>query len=716
MRIESHSRTTLLLLCILFTGSQTLNAKDTVIVLSAGMFNARQEIPLAELDGWVFRQGNDPSWARRDFNPDGWKRMRPVELSSSLQNDGGVVEGWFRTRIRIDSTLEGVPLGLSRKLWAATDVYVDGILTARFGSTNPLQAYNPVSKYPVPLKLWVGEEHLLAMHFVDREDFFTERHNRLKPENLAKLISVTGPDYDDYVRKDIQQVYIYNTLWISITGLLSLLFWLLVFLNRGQRVFLLVAILTSLVLFLTLVYNFGYYTELPYWAEKLRVVLYGASAAALTAVTLVVFEWILKRRISLLTRLILLSLPIASVIAHLHDISFPFGIINATMMLYFVYLGYTSWKSLTKAQWAVIASMVAPTLGAAVFTSIHKYDYEAFLQFERPLLTVIILSAPLLLTVYIAVRYNEILKEIEEEGKKVLKVTEEKNEILSNQNIMLERQVTERTSELNRSLSELKATQNQLITQEKLASLGQLTAGIAHEIKNPLNFVNNFSSVSVELVDEALNEISKTQVATNSEVAKLLGDVKVNLGKIIEHGKRADGIVKSMLQHSRGGSGKKEPTDVNALVKEYVTLAFHGMRAGKNPMNVDIVFDLDQSVGTPSLIAEDFSRVVLNLCQNAFDAMREKSASGSTSYLAKLSVRTKRESNRVILEIADNGPGISDAIKDKILQPFFTTKKGTQGTGLGLSITNDIMKAHGGQLSIETNKSGGATFYITLPN
>ena len=271
------------------------------------------------------------------------------------------------------------------------------------------------------------------------------------------------------------------------------------------------------------------------------------------------------------------------------------------------------------------------------------------------------------------------------------------------------------------ALSELSATQAQLVQQEKLASLGQLTAGIAHEIKNPLNFVNNFSSVSMELVDEVMDEIQRSAShLTTGEIPHLLADVKTNLAKIIEHGTRADGIVKSMLQHSRGGSSRREPTDLNALIKEYVNLAFHGMRAAKNPINVNIELDLDEAIGKVLLKAEDFSRVILNLCQNAFDAMRDKQNSGDEkqqpgSYFPKLTVRTRREISRMIIQVEDNGPGIPDTIKDKVLQPFFTTKKGTQGTGLGLSITNDIVKAHGGEMRIETSGNGGATFTIGLP-
>jgi GAF domain-containing protein len=271
------------------------------------------------------------------------------------------------------------------------------------------------------------------------------------------------------------------------------------------------------------------------------------------------------------------------------------------------------------------------------------------------------------------------------------------------------------------ALNDLKAAQVQLIQQEKLASLGQLTAGIAHEIKNPLNFVNNFSEVSLELVEEVREEFKSEKAEVNKQkslILEILDDIEANLRKIHEHGTRADGIVKSMLQHSRGGSGKMEPTDLNAIIKEFVNLAFHGMRAGKEPINVDIDLNLDEYIGEVPLITEDFSRVILNLCNNSFDAMREKQGSGdkdqgSGGYLPKLTVRTKSDNGKVTIEIEDNGPGIPDVIKDKILQPFFTTKKGTQGTGLGLSITNDIIKAHGGSMAI-VSEPGKTCFKIDL--
>ncbi|SDC87668.1 Tetratricopeptide repeat-containing protein [Algoriphagus faecimaris] len=295
---------------------------------------------------------------------------------------------------------------------------------------------------------------------------------------------------------------------------------------------------------------------------------------------------------------------------------------------------------------------------------------------------------------------------------------------------------------IENSYAKLKSTQSQLIQQEKLASLGQLTAGIAHEIKNPLNFVNNFSELSSELIDEAFEELEKLESSEEKEeIIAILQDVKGNLTKVHEHGTRANGIVTSMLQHSRGGDGKMEPTDLNALLKEYVNLSFHGMRAGKNPIDVDIILDLDPEIKEVPLIKEDFTRVIINLCNNAFDACAERSRSAcaersrsargnsktedrrpeteesqnnEANYLPKLMVKSTLREDKVMITIEDNGPGFPEEIKDKILQPFFTTKKGTEGTGLGLSITNDIIKAHGGELEAQS-EPGNTVFRIMLP-
>ena len=258
---------------------------------------------------------------------------------------------------------------------------------------------------------------------------------------------------------------------------------------------------------------------------------------------------------------------------------------------------------------------------------------------------------------------------------------------------------------------ELKATQAQLIHSEKMASLGELTAGIAHEIQNPLNFVNNFSEVSNELIKEMVEEADKG----NTDEVKLLADeIKQSLKRINHHDKRADAIVKGMLQHSQAGSGQKEPTDVNDLAEEYLHLTYHGLQAKDKSMQAMIHTDLDESIGKINIVPQDIGRVLLNLYNNAFYAVREKQKSAGKEYTPTVSVRTKKIYGKTEIKITDNGNGIPQSIIDKIFQPFFTTKPTGSGTGLGLSLAYDIIKAHGGDISVQSKEGEGSEFIIVI--
>lgn len=265
--------------------------------------------------------------------------------------------------------------------------------------------------------------------------------------------------------------------------------------------------------------------------------------------------------------------------------------------------------------------------------------------------------------------------------------------------------------EIERAYSSLKETQAQLIQSEKMASLGELTAGIAHEIQNPLNFVNNFSEVNKELLDELKTEIENGNLEGIKAIAN---DVISNEEKISHHGKRADAIVKGMLQHSRSSSGQKEPTDINALCEEYLRLAYHGLRAKDKSFNALMKTDFDTTIKTINIIPQDIGRVMLNLVNNAFHAVAEKKRYQPDNYEPTVSVATSRSGDKVLISVKDNGNGISQAILDKVFQPFFTTKPTGQGTGLGLSISYDIVKAHGGELSVKTREGEGSEFTISL--
>jgi len=273
------------------------------------------------------------------------------------------------------------------------------------------------------------------------------------------------------------------------------------------------------------------------------------------------------------------------------------------------------------------------------------------------------------------------------------------------------RQNQKAKAKIEEAYSELKSTQAQLIQSEKMASLGELTAGIAHEIQNPLNFVNNFSDVNKELLEEVKTQKSKLK---SEELDELLGNIAANEEKINHHGKRADAIVKGMLQHSRQTSGAKEPTDINALCDEYLRLSYHGLRAKEKDFNAKIETDFDSSLPKVNVVPQDMARVLMNLYNNGFYAVNEKKKITSDGYEPTVSVSTKKEGDKVVISVTDNGAGIPQNIIDKIFQPFFTTKPTGQGTGLGLSLAYDIVKGHGGDIKVETKEDEGSEFIIQL--
>ena len=271
--------------------------------------------------------------------------------------------------------------------------------------------------------------------------------------------------------------------------------------------------------------------------------------------------------------------------------------------------------------------------------------------------------------------------------------------------------LTRQKVKVESTLQELKLTQAQLVQAEKMASLGELTAGIAHEIQNPLNFVNNFSEVNTELIEEMKNEL---KAGNNEDAIAIANDIASNEQKINHHGKRADAIVKGMLQHSRSSSGVKEPTDINALADEYLRLAYHGLRAKDKSFNATMNTDFETGLKKINIISQDIGRVILNLFTNAFYSVSAKRKLQIDGYEPTVSVSTKRLADKVVIRVKDNGMGVPQKVVDKIFQPFFTTKPVGEGTGLGLSLSYDIIKAHGGELKVETKEGEGAEFIIIL--
>jgi len=384
------------------------------------------------------------------------------------------------------------------------------------------------------------------------------------------------------------------------------------------------------------------------------------------------------------------------------------------LLLYIVYVLYRE-KEFAAARPVLLA--VAPYIILSIFDDIiKKTDQDQYTAWKKLLDVAMTFSIIWMVAMWIII--NRQKKALAKEKIKAQEEEEQKIQVISLKD-QLEIQVAERTAELTKqkeelqhALVELRATQAQLIHSEKMASLGELTAGIAHEIQNPLNFVNNFAEVNSELIEELQLEIGNGHF---EDVKSIANDIKENEYKISFHGKRADAIVKGMLQHSRKNTGQKEPTDINALADEYLRLSYHGLRAKDKSFNSNLKTDFDNTIGKMNIVPQDIGRVFLNIFNNAFYAILEKRKLQIDNYEPLVSVTTKRKDNKVEIRIKDNGDGIPEDIVDKIFQPFFTTKPTGQGTGLGLSLSYDTIKSHGGEIKVESGEGRGTEFIILLP-
>ncbi len=714
-----------------FASSVNIDSIYTTPVLSDSLFDDIGVIFLSDFDGWKYSTEDSVAFKDPDYDDSHWQQLNPADLSlEEDQNNNDYIKGWFRFNFQLDSTLTSQTLYLRLGTWGAAEVYINGVLQGNFGQVSDRDKeflnYNPLNVIPDEFvtEFVPGETYTLALRLEDRHTVWLYEYLGID-YRIDPWVRITSSSYGKYIQQTSQFsvafAYSISAALIIILILISAIYAL----NRFDPVLRDAAIFVGIML-LTAVPEFLNVTFLENLIQYVLVSEIGNIALHL------VFGWIpmilsgilFGSRPSWIKWLVLLAFPAALLISFGDFIvySSAYLVICTLAAIWVIYRGRANIKGENT---ILLFAIIAELLIIITFIFLEPYyNSNRTTGAADAHIFVIYLFFPLILVIYLAVRYTRNYKLLQDKFKEVSRLSEEKIKVerdkqvlISKQKEVLEKEVEIRTADLTKSLEDLKAAQQQLVQQEKLASLGQLTAGIAHEIKNPLNFVNNFSSVSLELIDEALEEIEKLEKSDISEdIADILVSVKGNLTKIHDHGTRADRIVKSMLLHSRGGSGKMDSTDFNAMIQEYSSLAYHGMRAGKNAISVDIDFNFDESIGKINLITEDFSRVVLNLCNNAFDAIRDKSKdAGDENFLAKVTITTSKVDDLVQLIVEDNGSGIPEDIRDKILQPFFTTKKGTEGTGLGLSITNDIVKAHGGQLKIESEVGKWTRFLVTLP-
>ena len=713
----------------------TVMGQDTLVNIIPENFKNFDSYALERANGWIFHIGNDSNWAKSKINTKNWIKLKPTDLSVKYADKNGRVDGWFRIKIKLDSTLGNKLFGIKLASWAASDLYINGKLITSMGNTGsngkPYKADNPNAKLSYPANFKANEVYTFAIHVVDHTSFISPLILRSEVPGLnTYLVKITGPDFDTLFLDFLKEATICYTLIVSVCATLSLFFWLLFIQNLSEKNLKLIAFGTS---FLTLTAISAFVPAnsktISYSTLETLCVVNCFSVGLLLVFIVLILVNIFKRKITKTLTFFIIIILFSNAVSSLLPprVSNPISIISTgVVLLICIYYIISSWKTLKGAQWAVVIGLAFLLLLEIVFgviTTIQSISIDPLVIYL--LLTCVVLSFPLSLLVYVSMRFKEIIIEVQQNAKRVIQLSEEKKEQSLQQQKVLQEEVNKQTLEIRTTLTNLKATQSQLIQSEKMASLGELTAGIAHEIQNPLNFVNNFSEVNKELLTELNEEIDK---ANYEEVKAIAKDVIDNEEKINHHGKRADAIVKGMLQHSRSSSGQKEATDINALADEYLRLAYHGLRAKDKSFNATMKTDFDESIGSINIIPQNIGRVLLNLYNNAFYAVDEKQKAESLksevegkTYQPTVTVAIRKLSSssgkggKVEITVSDNGNGIPQKVVDKIFQPFFTTKPTGQGTGLGLSLSYDIIKAHDGEIKVNTKENEETEFIISLP-
>ena len=704
-------------LIVLLTAIQ-LSAQDSTLVLSTSMMNDIYQVRIAYRDGWVFKKGHNPDWAKPDLKTTDWQVIKPTELTSGMADENGRLEGWLRLKIRLDSSFAYHFPGIGYLAWAASEIYIDGELFHAYGNTgidgNDFQEFKQsfALTMPLPTKLKPGTDHVIAIHFVDYINIFSgDLKSNLS--GLDRFIFLTGPgNWESYMERSVFMNRTIYTIAVYV-GLMAFLLWLLTIINK-ERYLLYVSIGTTFQLFFVfgiLAVQAGILSFYPSYILSLLLAPFIVGfILSLPVINAQVFENRIPKGIRWIVG-ILAMLMVLNVFIPIPTFPLPVIILSLSICLYYPIRFITS---VAGSKWAIVSGLILFLVSLVIVGLLFQLNVLTSGTFPAIIsLTTIFLIFPLSLLVYVVLRFREMIIEEKQNSLSLIKLTEEKKKILEDQNLELEKKVEVRTSELNQSLEDLKSTQSQLIHAEKMASLGELTAGIAHEIQNPLNFVNNFSEVSSELLEELKEELKNGDY---EEVKAITGDVMQNLKKILQHGNRASGIVQSMLQHSRAGSGEKELTDINKLADEYLRLSYHGLRAKDKSFNADFKTHFDESLPKINIVSQDIGRVLLNLINNAFFVVHEKSKENIDGYKPEVLITTKKTDNKIEICVNDNGNGIPQEIIKKIFQPFFTTKSTGVGTGLGLSLSYDIVtKGHGGEIKVETKQGQGSEFIIVLP-
>ena len=675
--------------------------------------------------GWKWHAGDNPDFAKVDFNDSAWEGIDPTKDVHDITEiqDGKI--GWLRLHVFLDSTLIPAPIVLEIRQSVASEIYANGQKIGYFGTLDSEKSTaESVSDQSIGLPK-LSNDIVIAVRFAFQKSAFYNRYGS-SPNNFftAKVLEIKSTRFTNNTRGW------YSTLTHIKSGIFLMMFiihFTFFIFYRPQKANLFISLMAFSyaihVLLEGIPTNFDNLRSLKVmmYLGWVRVFIYPVAYIFQFIINYYLFDF-KKDKIYWLTIFLCILVAICSEVSYENNVQFSeFGATFIVMISSF-YVGLKALKLKKENSVLVLIGMflsgiTLTILYLGIFFGIFdwwKGNTADILQFVG------FLAIPITISLAAGRNFAHLHQDISEKLCEVESLSKEKQQILATQNETLEKQVKERTAELV-------ASQNQLIQKEKLASLGELTAGIAHEIQNPLNFVNNFSELSVELMQELSEEVKAPigQGSLSILGAELFADITQNLQKINHHGKRASNIVKGMLEHSRNTTGERVLTDINQLADEYLRLSFHGMKAKNKDFNADFKTDFDANLPKINVVPQEIGRVLLNLINNAFYAVHKRHQDLTTfqklsnlneTYTPSVFLTTKQLENQIEIKVADNGNGIPKDNLEKIFQPFFTTKPTGEGTGLGLSLSHDIVtKGHGGTMEVISVEGEGAEFIVKLP-
>lgn len=684
---------------------------------------------------WRWRAGDTMAWASPTFDDSRWQTLRPTRRIGRLPQVAEAGLSWFRLAFHLDSALAHKPLAFDVFLNGAAELYLDGALLNQFGTVGATAAterrYKRVRGEVLLLPKLTPGRHTLAVRFSTHP---TPWYIPAYIENKETL-EVTLCEPASYMRHRVGKTHSDTLIEYLLIGSFLMLgaIHFLYYIYRRQTINLVFG-LTAVLYCLNGIANNSvpYLHSLPLasWVDYIGNLCSYSFPLMLSATY---YLYLQRRRGRVFWSVTILSL-LCFVLMYRADYQkngflseLPrIGLGIGALVLIVDGLRITT-LAMRQARTREKAVVILVSFSALVAVLILGAFAVLLVFWKTPSLaddaldvlrTVAGFGIPITLAFLLAKEHDQTNSDLQKRLAEVEKLSGEKEALLTQQKETLERQVAKRTQKLNQSLEELRETQTQLVQREKMASLGELTAGIAHEIQNPLNFVNNFSEVSAELLDELRQEQARPADQRDPGLeTELLNDIHQNVSKIGHHGQRAASIVRGMLQHSRASTGEKNRTDLNALGDEYLRLSYHGLRAKDKTFNANLHTSLDPVLEPVTVVAQDVGRVLLNLFNNAFYAVWEKArANPDGQYHPTVWLYTRQFDGYIEIRVQDNGNGIPVELQRKIFQPFFTTKPTGQGTGLGLSLSYDIItKGHGGTLSVDTQPGEYTTFIITIP-